>query len=69
MTTIAIIIILILLTIGGVNDSEKIECRKLEKYSKEFPIYNYKTGVGFYITKWQDEMCKSHEINIKAAVL
>lgn len=64
---IVIIAILAQLVVIGLEKSETVECLKLQVQSTEFPRYS--DGTGFYITKWQEEMCRAHEIRIDAVVL
>lgn len=44
----------------GFDKQEAVECMKLERYSKEFD--------SFFITKWQDEMCRNQGIIINANI-
>ena len=45
----------------GLDKSERVECEKLVRYSTEY-------APAFYITEWQDEMCRAHDIVIDAPV-
>lgn len=44
----------------GSDRNEIVECNKWQQQAKEYP--------NFYLTKWQDDQCKAHDIVIQAQV-
>jgi hypothetical protein len=49
------------LIIKGIDKEEQIECYKLQEQSQEYRR-------GFFITKWQKEMCDRWNIKVDAPV-
>lgn len=45
-----------------IKSQEVFECKTLLNQSNEF------RNAGFYITSWQDDMCRKHDIIINAEV-
>ena len=75
----SILLLLAILALVGwvastaLDKNEVAECHELERQSKEFGelIINDENGNPkplFYITKWQDEMCRAHGLNINARI-
>ena len=52
-----------MLIMSGLEKNEVVTCNKLVSQSKEFK------NAGFFITKIDDEMCRSHNIIIDAPVV
>lgn len=48
------------LVLTSLDKSEVVSCLELQEQAREFG--------GFYLTDWQDEMCKAHNIVINAEV-
>jgi hypothetical protein len=44
----------------AVSNAEEVECLKLERQASEFEH--------FFLTEWQDEMCRTHGIIIGANI-
>lgn len=57
---ILIIIILVILTLWGLNSSERTQCFKLQSDAEKYPQ--------FYITEWQNQMCQAHNVEINAPI-
>lgn len=51
---------LVMMLYIGLDKNEKVECRKWQKYSVEYP--------GFYLTQWQKTQCDSHQIFINSPI-
>ncbi len=65
----ALVVATLYLVNTGFNRGEEQECKKLVAQASEYGRYDSETQTGFYIMKWQDEMCRAHGIQIDAAVL
>jgi len=57
---IAVAIVFFFTLLGAMDETEKAECYKWAKWSKEYQ--------NFYLAKWQSDQCKNQGIEVVAEV-